>query len=253
MKLRNFSLFQSLSSKANQRRLVSIFTLSLFLWVIPEANAKFKPRTRKTPREYSGRGGSRGCPGDVGIPLTLLAPQTYVGETASKRPTFAWFMSTARTVDFMLFELKPNQKPQIVMKTEELNSLPGVNKFVVSSTQPQLTVGKEYFWQISMLCPSGLTFVRAEFQVVNRPLALKGSMKSTNNSTQKVAYLAEQGLWYDAFAEALKYSSHDKLGELGSNLIQELIEYESIEYQPNVSETINRRIKNLQLIYQQER
>ncbi|MBW4688782.1 MAG: DUF928 domain-containing protein [Komarekiella atlantica HA4396-MV6] len=252
MKLRSFSSFQSLSSKANQRRLVSIFTLSLFLWVIPEANAKFKPRTRKTPKEYSGSGGSRGCPGDVGIPLTLLAPQTYVGETTSKRPTFAWFMTKAHTVDFMLFELKPNQQPQIVMKTEELNSLPGVNKFVVPSTQPELTVGKEYFWQISMLCSNGLAFERAEFQVVNIPLALKGSIKSTSNSAQKVAHLAQQGLWYDAFAEALKYSSQGKLGELGSNLIQELIEHESIENEPNMSETINKRIKNLQLISQQE-
>ncbi|MBD6617222.1 DUF928 domain-containing protein [Komarekiella sp. 'clone 1'] len=252
MKLRNFSSFQSLSSKANQRRLVSIFTLSLFLLVIPEANAKFKPRTRKTPSEHSRAGGSRGCPGDGGIPLTLLAPQTYVGETASKRPTFAWFMSTARTVDFMLFEVKPKQLPQIVMKAEELNSSPGVNKFAFPSTQPELTVGKEYFWQISMLCPSGLAFVRAEFQVVNIPLALKGSIKSASNSTQKVTYLAEQGLWYDAFAEALKYSNQGKLGELGSNLIQELIEHENVESKLNVSETINRRIKNLQLISQQE-
>lgn len=244
MKLRNFSLFQSLSAKANQRRLVSIFTLSLFLWVTPEAIAKFKPRTRKPPSPYSSRGGSRGCPGDGGIPLTLLAPQTYVGETASKRPTFAWFTSTARTVDFILFELKPNHKLQIVMKAEELNSIPGVNKFVVPSTQPELTVGKEYLWQISMLCPSGLAFVRAEFQVAN--------IKSTGNSTQKVADLAEKGLWYDAFAEALQYSSQGKLGELGSNLIQELIDDESIENKANDSEATNRHIKNLQLIYQQE-
>ncbi|NDJ21133.1 DUF928 domain-containing protein [Nostoc sp. B(2019)] len=252
MKLRNFSLFQSLSAKTNQRRLVSIFTLSLFVFVIPEAIAKFKPRTRKPPSEHSRAGGSRGCPGDGGIPLTLLAPQTYVGETASKRPIFAWFMSTARTVDFILFEVKPKQLPQIVMKAEELNSLPGVNKFVVSSTQPELMVGKEYFWQISMLCPSGLTFVRAGFQVVNIPLALKGRINSASNSTQKITYLAEQGLWYDAFAEALKYSSQGKLGKLGSNLIQELIKHERVEDKPNDSEAINSYIKNLQLIYQQE-
>ncbi|WP_193198004.1 DUF928 domain-containing protein [Nostoc sp. MG11] len=252
MKLRNFSLFQSLSAKTNQRRLVSIFTLSLFLFVIPEAIAKFKPRTRKPPKEYSLGGGSRGCPGDVGIPLTLLAPQTYVGETASKRPTFAWFMSTARTVDFMLFEVKPNQNPQVVVKMEELNSSPGVNKFVVPSTQPELTMGKAYFWQISMLCPNGLAYERAEFEVMNIPLALKESIKPANNSTKKVTHLAEQGLWYDAFAEALKYSSQGKLGELGSNLIQELIEHENTGNKPNDSEKINSRIKNLQLIYHQK-
>ncbi|WP_448266440.1 DUF928 domain-containing protein [Nostoc sp. DSM 114159] len=251
MKLRNFSLFQSLSAKANQRRLVSIFTLSLFLWVTPEAIAKFKPRTRNPPSPYSRGGGSRGCPGDGGIPLTLLAPQTYVSETVSKRPTFAWFMSTAGTVDFMLFEVKPKQLPQIVMKAEELNSLPGVNKFVVPSTQPELTVGKKYFWRISMLCPNGLAFESADFQVIDIPLAFKGSIKSARNSTQKVTYLAEQGLWYDAFAEALKYSSQGKLGKLGSNLIQELIENERVEDKPNDREAVNRFIKNLQLIYQQ--
>jgi hypothetical protein len=248
MKLRNFSLFQF--AKTNQHQLVSIFILGLFLWVTPTAIAQFKPRTRKAPSPYTRAGGSRGCPSDENkIPLMLFAPQTYVSETVSKHPTFAWYVSAAHPVKFSLFEFDAKEKLKELGNTQNLNASPGVNKFTIASTYPELTLGKKYLWQITIRCGNGLVFERAEFQVVNMPLALKGTL-SNINSTQKVSFLAEKGLWYDAFGEALKYSHEGKLGQLGSNLIQELIQFEQTG-KPQDMENIKQRINNLRLISKQ--
>lgn len=165
-------------------------------------------------------------------------------ETASKHPTFTWFMSAAHPVKFRLFEFEPNGKLKELGNTQDLNAFPGVNQIAIASTYSELTVGKKYLWQITLRCGNGLIVERAEFQVVDMPLALKGTVS-------KVASLARQGLWYDAFSEALKYSDQGKLGQLGSNLIQELIQSEQTGNKPEEIESIKERINNLQLISRQ--
>jgi Domain of Unknown Function (DUF928) len=251
MKLHNFSLFQ----QAKQNQMVGIIALGLFLGTMfigmSEAIAQFKPRTRKTPSIHSRAGGSRRgeCISDNDkIPLTLFAPKSYIGETASKSPTLAWYMPTARSVELDLYELQPNETLKKLGKTQELNASAGVNKIAIASLYPELKVGKKYMWQISYLCGTDVPFERAEFQVIDMPSAIKGIISSVRNSTQLVSSLAQQGLWYDAFSEAIKQPESGKVGQLGSGLVKELIQSEEPENNPQESKYIQEQISNLQLI-----
>ncbi|NJL65588.1 MAG: DUF928 domain-containing protein [Methylacidiphilales bacterium] len=132
-----------------------------------------------------------------------------------------------------------------------MNTVPGVNKIAIASLYPELTVGKQYLWQISVLCGSGVAFERAEFQVVDMPSTIKGIMSSVTNSIQIVNSLAQQGLWYDAFSEAAKQLESGKVGQLGSSLVKELVQSEEPDNVPKQRKYIEEQINNLQLIVQQ--
>jgi hypothetical protein len=59
-------------------------------------------------------------------------------------------------------------------------------------------------------------------------------------------------LWYEALAEALKSTNSQKLGQVGSNLVQEFAKYELIRDKDN-EELVKKRIVNLQRIANQEK
>lgn len=233
MKLYNFSLFK----RHNQRRLASIIILGVFLCVASEAFAKgkYKPRNRKPPVTRTNVGASRGCPGDEGIPLTSLAPQTFVGETASKRPTFAWYASNSRPVILDLYEFEPSgNKPIPIVEDIEIPTSKGVNKFTLTSTIPELQPGKTYIWQITVRCPNGDTSEpsRSSFKVIK-------TSASANITT--IDAFAREGLWYEALDKALQLPPPGKLGKEGASLVQELAQLENPQDSPD-------RIKYLQEI-----
>ena len=64
----------------NSRRFTSLVAAVFFFATAVPAYAEYKPKNRKAASGYSRGGGSRGCPGSD-IPLTLLAPKTFVGKT----------------------------------------------------------------------------------------------------------------------------------------------------------------------------
>jgi hypothetical protein len=254
MKLSAFTLFQQI----NRSQIKNILALALFLGtsflLISEAHAQFRPRNRRPPSIHSRAGGSRGCPGDrEEIPLTLFAPKSYIGETASKSPTLAWYIPTARSVEFDLYEIPADEKEQPIplVKDQKIDASLGVNKIAIASFYPELTIGKQYLWQISLRCPSGVAFERAEFKVVDMPSAVKGIILSATNSMQIVNDLAQKGLWYDAFSEAVKQPQSNRLGQLGSSLVKELVQSEEPDNVPKERKYIEEQINKLQLIVQQ--
>ena len=126
-------------NKCIKAKLVTSCVLGLALVITPAVLAEYKPPSaqkppsdytpatlvkyeppadQKPPSDYTrgGTAGSRdGCEGE-GIPVTALAPLSHVGQTASTRPTFAWFVpdSTTKPVEFRLYEYDSNGKPQLM-------------------------------------------------------------------------------------------------------------------------------------------
>ncbi len=185
-----------------------------------KTNKRRKPR--KPPSDYSRAGGSRGCPGKTNIPLTVLAPNTFVGETTSVRPTFAWFVSKAQPTEFRLFELDASTStPKRIGTPIKLQSELGINQLSLTENQPALTVGKTYIWQVSIDCPDSPFIQRAEIMVVQKP-ALNDKLNKMSNDSQKAYIYAEEDLWYEALEEALKVAPQGKLGQLGSEIVQKL-------------------------------
>lgn len=188
--------------------------------------AKKAKKRRKPPGDYSRSGGSRGCPGEV-VPLTVLAPNTFVGETISVRPTFAWYISKSLATEFRLFELRQGKAPKRVGSPIKFTSTSGINKFSLPQNQPSLTVGKSYIWQVSMNCPDGPFIQRAEFSVVNKPFGLDGKLFRANSNSRKAYIYAEQDLWYEAIGEALKNAPQSLLGEIASKIVENLAQSDS--------------------------
>ena len=224
--------------------LSGLFLMLLFVPTVAIANNPLEPKKpsvssskaekSKKPRKpasgYSRAGGSRGCSGGA-IPLTVLAPNTFVVTTTSVRPTFAWFVSQPQPTEFRLFELDASStpKPKRIGEPIKLQSISGINQLSLPKNQPTLTVGKEYMWQVSIGCSYGPFIQRAEFRVVSKSSVLDGQLSKVTNNSQKAYIYAEEDLWYEALSEALKVaSSPGKLGKEGSDIVRKLAESDSL-------------------------
>jgi hypothetical protein len=229
----------------NSRRLTSLVVGVVFLINAVPAYAEFKPRDRKPASGYSRAGGSRGLCLSSGIPLTQLAPQTFIGKTASTRPMFGWYMSSSQTVRFRLFEFDSPTKVKQIGKVQEITTIVGINQLKLPTDYPQLTVGKTYFWQIAIDCEAHPIVSNAEFTVINFQSLAKNEFTSIPES---VNYYAENELWYEAFEEALKATSNGKLGNTGATLVQELAQLEIPTGSKADIKIIKQRIEDIQKI-----
>ncbi|WP_414624185.1 DUF928 domain-containing protein [Calothrix sp. CCY 0018] len=234
------------------RRLLSGFLLGSLVFVPTVALAKYSPVDPNPPRESSRAGGSRGCPGGEKAPLTvLLAPHTFVGKTASVRPTLAWFASKPEETDVHIYKLVSNGKLETVA-IEKPQTRAGINKFKLPQGKT-LTPGKQYLWQVSVKCTDGsYSMQKAEFEVVQKPQALEAQLSNVTNSSQRASIYAENELWYEALEETPKISRQGQSGKVNSDLIEELILVYKNELKnevaPDKRQDIEKQIRNLQVV-----
>ena len=205
-----------------------------------------KPKKRREPpSDYSRAGGSRGCPGED-IPLTVLAPTTFVGETTSLRPTLTWFVSKPQPTELRLFQLDQNTStPKRIGVPIKLQSKSGINQLSLPQQQPALTIGTAYIWQVSIDCQDSPLIQRAEFRVVHKPTVLDSQLARVANS-QKAYIYAEHDLWYEAMSEALKVAPQGKLEQVGSDIVQNLAQSDSLIPEKLTSDQLEELNKEIQ-------
>jgi hypothetical protein len=228
----------------NYRRLTSLVVCAVFVMTALPAFAKFKPRDRKPASGYSGVGGGRKC-GYNDIPPMQLAPQTFVSQTSVTRPMLAWYMPIAKNVRFHFFEFDSDKTVKQIGPVKEISAIVGINQLKLPLDYPELKVGKKYLWQITIDCDTYSDTNGAEFIVVDPQSLAKYQSTSIPKS---VNYYAENDLWYEALAEALKTTDHSKLGQTGATLVQELAQSEIVTGNEVEIKNIQRRIENLQKI-----
>ncbi|MBW4505161.1 MAG: DUF928 domain-containing protein [Scytonematopsis contorta HA4267-MV1] len=163
--------------------------------------------------------------------MTQLAPQEFIGETASTRPMLVWYMSNSQPVRFRLFEIKPDKTAKQIGEQKEIISTVGINKLKLPNEYAELTVGKTYLWQVATDCENDVIVSRAEFTVVNA--------QSSNNKNE---------LWYEALEEALEVTNNGKISPAASTLIQNLAQLEISMGTPDNIENIKQRAEYLQKI-----
>ena len=211
-------------------RVVTGCVLSLLLAITPEAIAGYvPPRTQKPPSDYSKSKGVRGGCSENKISLTILAPKKYVGETISRYPTFAWFVSNSDQVEFRLFEFVPNGEVKQMGQKVLLPSSPGINKYSLPENQPGLAVGQKYLWQVSIRCPQSDSDLieAAEFTVIQMPSTFSSKLSTIKDGLEKIELYATAGLWYNALESALK-AEDKKLGKVVTNLLQDLVKSDEL-------------------------
>lgn len=208
------------------------------------------PAEQEAPSDYSrsGTAGHRGgCQDSEATPLTLLAPQTHTGQTASTHPTFAWFVPTSNNMEFRLFEYDLNNQPTKLIATISLPpSSAGIRKITLPEKYA-LRVGKKYLWQLTIHCPDSQPplIARADIKVVSSPLT-----KPTSSASKPVETYAQASLWYDALAQALSVAPPGKLGGEAALLLEELAK---VEARINSTDEISSHIEGLKRIALAER
>ncbi|MDY7015245.1 MAG: DUF928 domain-containing protein [Cyanobacteriota bacterium] len=252
---------QWFSNKCINIKQVASCTLSFVLVVTPAAIADYTPGSGQKPVDpdsQSSGGTTRGCSGGE-MPLTVLASQNAVGRTSSQHPTFAWFVpddSASRPIEFTIYEWVRGGRPTEVRRVS-LQSLPGVMALSpFSQNELGLELGKEYRWQVILHCdpdnPSTALVSEASIEIVELPAAVQTQLNGTADRAEKAEIYAEAGLWYDALAEALSLAEPSKLGEMGSMLLNDLVEWESStttpELSPQQQEAIAEQIETLEKI-----
>lgn len=164
----------------------------------------------------SGRSaGTRGC-GSMTMPvqsdvpaLILLAPSQQPGKTTSSRPTFAWFVRDANglPMEFRLYEQTPTGFQLVQeIKGDRLKSTPGIMVLPPDQTMPELVSGKNYRWQVELICnpdsPSGNLFAESELQVVAIQPQLKSQLQQQRDRMKQAQLYAQANLWYDSLSVA---------------------------------------------------
>jgi hypothetical protein len=244
--------------RMNSYKVIILFSLSLLLTLAPVAIAGYTPPpNQEPPGDYSKSTGIRGCP-----TITVLAPKTHVGQTVSLHPTFVWSLADAdeqdsrfsASTEFRLFELASNGQVKQIGNPLEIKNSPGIMK-LSSQEQLTLTVGQKYLWQVAVRCPDGDVIQRAEFRVAEIPSSLKQTLSTTEDKAKKANFYAQAGFWYDAIGEALTMAESGKLGQVGFNLIQSLVQVEETNASNNLRdlEEIQQQVARLKQIANRDR
>jgi Domain of Unknown Function (DUF928) len=193
------------------------------------------------PRKRRG-GGSRGsCSVTNKPPLTALVPDTGVGLTVAKSPTF-WF--------YVPYTLTPNYSVEFVLKDNQDNTVyknkalgkgtpPGIVSLRLPSTV-LLKAGKDYDWYFLVYCDAQnedkFVYVNGLVRRVERPVLEKQSV-SVSGRDRMTHYKAED-IWYEALtelAQSLSVSPQDaKTRQNWSNLLQS-VGLEQLALEPFVS------------------
>ncbi len=201
-----------LNSNLKIRALKFLLSSALLLSfaIAPTALAGYKPKNPSRPSGSTGTTGVRtGSYGEAtkGM-ITALAPLGHTGQTATTRPTFAWYVPDVQsyTIEFALFRYENNDK-FTPLQTSRLESKKGIMQYSLPKEQANLAVGQTYLWQVALLCspsdPSKDQLVRAAIEITAMPVLLQLALTKTSDRLQRAKLYAESGFWYDALAEAL--------------------------------------------------
>lgn len=181
--------------------LITTPTIALAEYKKPSQPSAPDPATTTTTTTRTG-----GCSNNSATELTAIAPYSYVGQTVSTHPTFAWFVPDTQPypLEFQLYQQNASGKRQEIYKAS-LQSTPQFMKISLPK-QRGLSVGQKYVWQVILMCNPNETsealVTKAEIEVVAPSKAIEQQLAIVK-PTQKAKIYAASGLWYDAWAEAL--------------------------------------------------
>jgi hypothetical protein len=212
--------------------LTHLFLISGLTLIPTIAQAKYvPPPQQERAGDYSKSTGVRtGSTSQEDIPLTILAPQIYVGQTTSLSPTFVWVVGNNNTdydIDFRLFEFTEAGDIKQRGNPLKFQHKGGLITLAFPPNQMSLTVGNKYLWQVSIrLSNSNWMIQKAEFTVVPISTNLSQTLTQLKTEEEKAEIYAENGLWYDALAESLNINNKDQSVNVITDLVKSLAESE---------------------------
>jgi hypothetical protein len=200
------SLFQTLTFVPAALLLTNLMLVGGML--APSAIAaprwRFKPPNRGAPGT-NGSGASRpSCPVMAKFPVILASTTSNWGETIDAKPTF-WFYQPYEGVSIELSLTDEETQKTVFSQQYVPKKGTGMRSLEYPKTAPELAVDKVYRWQVNFVCDAktnqsfGLNGAIVRRKVSN---PLKCQLKRAKPE-DRVALLAEQGLWYNTVNELI--------------------------------------------------
>lgn len=205
-----------MSYKKLIKRMAISSLLSASLLILPSSYSLTVARntyTYKPPKDVKPTksrvlgSGSRGCndPKLADVKLRLFAPENHIGLTTSDRPTFLWYIATNSKVSVNFALVEPGQIKPVIELQQEVRQT-GVVKLQLPPGTAVHT-GKTYRWTVAIVCnpkrPSQDIYAYSWIEKVVPTERLLQQMKA-NDKSEHTAIYADEGIWYDALAEAYK-------------------------------------------------
>ena len=241
-----------LPSSANSREIILAqsptgnalegFTESFFT---PPRNPRSRSRSRTTTGTRQGS-----CLSDTVTAFTLFGPDATLGQTASTHPEFVWYLPAAETdfpVTFRLLSPDENGVPTLLYSTV-LSYKSGFTKYQLPVSEPALSPGTEYRWQVVIACnpnyPSRSPSQELAFEVVPAPMGLAQTLSTTTTESEKAAAYGQAGLWYDAIAQVAEAET-PAARAIRTGLLRDLANFEQANEQLsqdilNIADTVIR-------------
>lgn len=180
------------------------------------AGSKKAPPPDDLPPTTGGQSaGSRGCGIGAVSPLQLIIPPLSQTQTRLTKPTLLWYQeeSSDIPVELRIFEYHSGNDSATIQaelfnpKTRKVN---GFTVFEWPSTVPALSPGKQYIWQVELVCnpnrPSGNIFADAPIKIL--PAATDLNEKGYEALNQLLRPQTSDGLkvyqqWLNSFKSSI--------------------------------------------------
>jgi hypothetical protein len=224
------------NQRFNQIILHGTRVLFIGLIVVPYAAAVtlyYRPKDLKPPILPGIPGGTQGeeCSSSSSSnPFKVLAPQGFIGETVSSRPTFIWStpFNEPLNLELTLYEFNQQARPiPVSMPPITLDARQGT--WTLPNTVDKLTEGKTYMLKMIVKCDpdnSSRDLVDdVEFKVIPKSVALEQQISNASSPVMRAEIYAKEGVWYDAFAEVAAFQDTASV-EMRRLLLNELEQVE---------------------------
>jgi hypothetical protein len=187
----------------------------------PEAAmAGYNPPKRPGPKITVGTG-ARGCDKPLSVPLTPLAPDGHIGQTAQDYPTFMWYIEDTKPVEFTLVE--PGIPQPIYVATVQPEK-PGIVQVTLPEKSAiKLVPGKEYRWSVAIICnplrrSEDAGYTQAWIRREAASPELQKRLAEAKTDLERATLYAESGMWYDSLAAYYRAKDQDNTAK--TNLVQ---------------------------------
>ncbi|NJL50978.1 MAG: DUF928 domain-containing protein [Hydrococcus sp. SU_1_0] len=196
-----------------------------------QTNYGYVPPAKDQKQQEATASGSRGCPGKP-VDITSLIPTSHTATTISAQPNFLFLVKSVPNLPVRFSLIEPRVTEPLWKSNITVNRA-GILSVSIPPTV-SLDVGKEYVWNLEVICnpsrPSENWYNRAVIKRVSLKPELAAKLDETNSETEKAVILANNGIWYDAIA--ISYHSRDE-AKAHSYFQQLLAQIDILLPQPN--------------------
>jgi Domain of Unknown Function (DUF928) len=195
---------------------IEVLCLALMLTQIPvfpvNAQRVFEASNRSSQtirdrRERTHRrtiSGSRGCERSS-AQMTLLIPENRVLLTASKHPTFLFFLSEVPARPIRVSVVDPLNPETIFDRTLTIQKA-GIVAVIIPQTARSLENGKTYILTAGILCNpermSASAYLRVSFEKIALNQEQQKKLERTSTPLERARFYNREGIWYDAIASS---------------------------------------------------